>query len=578
MMKRWGWSAVALAMLLASCGGGGGGVQSGGSTSPGSGSGGSGGGGTGSTPPATNTTITNLVASQTFANDASTTLATLDTSAVTTTRASAAASTLTISYDAATKSYTVSEPGRSQTFAPADANPSGDTTFKKSNGSGNDYLTLVTTPFETSTANRYVGLGFWQRNQVSGTTQDTSFDLFTYGLDTPTGAVPRTGSATYAMDAFAFLNILGKAPVTLQGTGTFDVDFQTGTFAQNAFLSTFNVVTGRQVATGYLPLKTSGRLSSGDGSFTGDMSFQDPSDLRTAITGTAAGRFYGPGAEEVGVTFAGSNADGATLNGGYTGQRGTGPATQNLSVTNIVASQSFNVDVEGTSTSTAAIKLAPDGSVQYQPGSSLYEVANLTPADIVGGAANFTTYRQTVNGHLVTVALYKPAAGSGALTLTYASFGTWQQQGSTQFPNAVTDQVFAFGIATDPSLIAGRTGSASYSGIAYGSGQDAASGVHYDTSGTATVDINFSTQSFQTVLALKGVGSDGQARDFGTFSGGAALGFNKELSAGLVQNGNYAGSTVGRLYGPDGEEVAGSYYALVGQQLALRGIYAGKRQ
>lgn len=567
--------ALLLALPLTACGGGGGSIASPGSTAP---------------PPLVNTTITSLVASQTFANDAATTTAALDTGAGVTTSAAAARSTLTISYDAGSHSYTVSEPGRSQTFGPGDAAATpvaGETMYKKSANGTSDYLTLVTTPFEITTPNRYVGLGFWQRNQLSGTRQDTTFDLFTYGLDTPAAGVPRTGTARYAMDAFAFLNLPGKAPQTLQGTGTFDVDFKSGVFSQTALMSTFDVITGKPLVTGYLPLETNGTLSGSDGTFTGAMSFSGASGLNRPVTGTSNGRFYGPAGEELGATFAGSNADGATINGGYTGQLGSGGATQNLALTNVTVQQRLYANdsyelisttgMAGSGLSQSQVDLFPDGSISFRPRSSGEATATFGAAVAVAGPANFISYATTVEGHPVTLSVYKLGSSNGELALTYSSFGLWREDDTSPGPLYTYQYGFAFGIETAPSAVALRTGTAQYTGVAYATAVDAGTNQGYALSGTSSLNVDFGGQRFSGDLSLQGTQRDGTAtRDFGTFGFAGALASNA-LAAPLTQNGGNVGDISAHFYGPAAQEVAGAFGARVGQ-VSIAGAVAAKQR
>jgi hypothetical protein len=60
--------------------------------------------------------------------------------------------------------------GGAQTFALIDAvsnSAEGEAEYTKADGDTRDFLTLATKPNSGSTPNRYVGLGYWQRNFVS---------------------------------------------------------------------------------------------------------------------------------------------------------------------------------------------------------------------------------------------------------------------------------------------------------------------------------------------------------------------------------------------------------------------------
>mgnify|MGYP003353967586 CR=1 FL=1 len=72
--------------------------------------------------------------------------------------------------------------------------------YSKTSGTTTDRLTMLAANVAgyNSAAPQYSGLAYWQRYSVSGTGEATTFDIFTYGLDTPASAVPRTGQAAYA--------------------------------------------------------------------------------------------------------------------------------------------------------------------------------------------------------------------------------------------------------------------------------------------------------------------------------------------------------------------------------------------
>ena len=146
-------------------------------------------------PPApTNTSITDLKVSQTLTNDAATTNVGFNLISKTTISGRAAPEALTVRYDAPTNSYSVSSSAFSENFTPADRQPDrslGEALYRHASSGVTSYLTLVTTPYSGPTSNKYVGMGYLQRNAVSGDRQDTSFTTFDYGFETAASAVPR---------------------------------------------------------------------------------------------------------------------------------------------------------------------------------------------------------------------------------------------------------------------------------------------------------------------------------------------------------------------------------------------------
>src|SRR5690606_17083889 len=209
--------------------------------------------------------------------------------------------------------------------------------YEQRNADGVQLLTLVTTPYSGWVSNRYVGMGYWQRYSSADARQNDRFSTFVYGLDTPASAMPRTGTARYNIDVFGVTAAPGYEPVVYQGDGSFDVDFLGGEFAAHSYLQETALLTGQGVVGGGIEMAASGRLSSGDGSFSGHVTV---GSFNANTSGTISGRFFGPGSEEVGASFSTSNTDGASAVGSFTGQR-SGAAGVNLRMTEIATPQVF---------------------------------------------------------------------------------------------------------------------------------------------------------------------------------------------------------------------------------------------
>ena len=270
--------ALPLALLLAGCGGGGGLA----SAPP--------------PPPAptpapapTNASLETLTASQTFTNNAATHTATFDLATGTTVSGSSASAPLTIAYNTTGGTYTITTSGRSQTFATSDLTGSGQgqANFTKAGGAERDYLTLWA-PSYGGAGPRHAGLGLWQRNKTSGTIQDTTLDFFTYGIESPASAVPRTGTAAYSTEVFGVSTKPGAEPRAFTGIGNFDVDFRTGVFSSVNPVTETELLSGASVSGGGIQLILAGALSAGDGTFSGLASY---GGSNTSSQGTVSGRF-----------------------------------------------------------------------------------------------------------------------------------------------------------------------------------------------------------------------------------------------------------------------------------------------
>lgn len=407
--------------------------------------------------------------------------------------------------------------------------------------------------------------------------------------------MPRTGTAAYDIDIFAFSSFPGREPSVLLGAGTFNVDFSPGDFSASGYLEDRGLVTGGGSYGGGIELKSGGHITSGSGRFTGNVLIGTTAG---EIAGTLGGRFYGPQAQELGAQFNGTNSAGAALNGAFTGQRAADAAATNLTLTNMSGRQNFyapginlNVTTGASGTQVAAFPtsggLSRLDSQTYTVGPGpAFSTADYTAGDLTTASdPNFTAYRKTIDGHSALLELFKPGPANTQLALTYASFGRW----STVKPSgslSIDDKVFfAYGFETPARLLSARTGTARYNGVIIGAGAHAGNGNTYDVTGTSRIDVDFTNQSYSGALALQGNGTNGTASaDFGSYL------FNSKLANYVVETlselttlGLSAGELRTRFYGPDGEELAGSFSVKVpvgraGAGTTVAGAMAARRQ
>jgi hypothetical protein len=570
------------------------------------GCGGSGGTGIASTPtptpaptptptPASNGTITNLVSSQVFATDASTTNVPIDLASGTTGSASASGQTISVAYDASARSYTVTAPGRSASFLPADIQSAvnGETRYAHVGNNPHDYLTIVTTPYTGSTSNRYVAMGYWQRNDTTGSTQSTNFDAFTFGLET--AAPPRTGSASWKTDVFGLYTVPGLTPRTIQGSGDFTVDFAKALFTTTTFVTQYDFLTGASLSGGGVSVVAQGAIGSGN-SFAGNLAYGGSSG---AVSGTINGRFYGPNAEEIGAAFHADNAAGATLNGALTGQRKTTTTPTNFTLDSITSDQLFysiwgTLDQAVSASGTGFNAQSPlygqttfkaDGSFTISPPVSNMPSLTFTAADrLPNSRANFVSYQKDVNGSPVRVDLYRPDGSGQAIALTYAGFGRWARTAPDGSVTRTINGYFSYGFVTPRDLLARRTGSGSYDGVAYGTG-GADNGARYDIGGTSHFDVDFSNQRYSGSLTLDATPeAGGAAAALGAWQFSANMSYGLLVNAPLSNGGpsNPGNNISPQFYGPDGEEIAAPFSIVTGasingQNLTIAGVAAAKR-
>jgi hypothetical protein len=554
---------LAACIALSACGGGGGGVN----VAP--------------APPAapaptpTNTTLTDLKASQSFTNDASANTLTFDLTTNTTITGKNTPGTLTISYNVVNNSYSVASGGRSQTFLTSDVetNSPAEVRYRKIEGAQRDTLTLVKIPYTDKSPTQYVGLGYWQRNTLAGNLQDTEFSTFTYGLETPTAAVPRTGTAAFKIDVFGLASTPGFEPRQFQGSGVFSTDFAAGVFSAFSDHTETGLVTGDGVVGGGIGLTSAGTLSSGGG-FSGNILY---GGTNGSIAGSLVGRFYGPTGQELGASFAGSNASGASVTGAFTGARDVTAQVANLTLTNLTSSQLFYapfalltktvIDGQtGFNTSTygtiGQLNRQNTETFTYGPGLSNLPGGQFTINDkVVSTDPNFISYRKAFNDNEVVLELYKPGSGNTELALTYTSLGRWSNSSNSGVVTENNQVYLTFGLDTPAGLLSAKTGAGQYNGVVYGAGANRQTAATYDVKGTSRFNVDFTTQSYFGALALTGTGTNGTPSiDFGSYDFAGNLSrFTAETTAALARLGVNAGEITTRFYGPDGDEISGTF-------------------
>lgn len=208
---------------------------------------------------------------------------------------------LGVSYDASTKSYTVSNASAAQqTFRNSDRAATSNatvTTFQKDTGTSSDTLVL----FNAGAGNpklalTYTSYGAWQHidQTASGVKVRTVF--YNYGIKTQSGDMPRVGSATYQTQIDGqFADASGAYALAGQSTLMADFGGATVNFSMTPELQ--NVITGqlRQLPT----LTGSGAIDFANAAFDARRDRAGSSDYAITMFGS----FYGPQASEVGAAF-----------------------------------------------------------------------------------------------------------------------------------------------------------------------------------------------------------------------------------------------------------------------------------
>lgn len=304
-------SLVAIELLLAGCGGGSGGGGGPVSTPAPPASGGSGGGTP--TPTPTNDDLLTPLASETFTAIAARGSGSYPTNGSSGSTQSGGAS-VSISYDANSRSYTVNAGGTRQTFDQGDveqqATDSQITTYLIQNGNTSESLVLTKPGTSGNLTYRYVGAGVWQRTTESSSSISATVNAFVYGMRTPTSGVPTTGSANYGVNMIG-IYATPRAPQALNGFGDLSIDFGTGGLTGSGIASGFDVVYGETTDYSW---QANADISS-NGSFSGSLSIG-------SVNAALNGAMFGPEAEEIGAAFSGS-AGGNSVVGALIGREGT---------------------------------------------------------------------------------------------------------------------------------------------------------------------------------------------------------------------------------------------------------------
>ena len=353
---------------------------------------------------------------------------------------------------------------------------------------------------------QYVGAGYYQRTTQTSSTISATIDAFVYGVPTPDATVRRTGAARYDVDILGVYAFTDQ-PVSMRGTGTLDIDFETFRIITNGSYTEVSTTTGLQTGTG--GFQGTATLSSTANSFSGPV-------LVGSINATMNGLLFGPNSQEVGATIAGTDplngiAVVATLLGRKSAEL-TSSAT-NTNLVNLTKSTSFISNSAGarfaldSGGAYAGTTFRGNSNISYNADTQTYTVSSTTPsftsgpgsysqsfapadADASQTDGQFRAFTKTANGETSTLKLYKPAGSNSDIQLTHTGLGVLK----TSKTGERTETWFIYGLPGNAGgTYAAATGSATYSGKVFGTAQGSlASGGVGSLSGTATLSVNFS--------------------------------------------------------------------------------------
>lgn len=180
--------------------------------------------------------------------------------------------------------------------------------------------TFVMTPSVSTVGWDYQTFGVWITGYNAG--QGTA-GAFSGGTGTAPAMIPTGGTATYNGLAGGIYVAAGGNAYTTQAAMTANVDFAVRSIS---FSSGAPVLVGLFDGIQSMPVNSlamTGALgySAGSNTFSGTVSTNSNLSGTGTMTGTAAGKFFGPTAQELGGTYAVTDGNGAHMIGGFGGKR-----------------------------------------------------------------------------------------------------------------------------------------------------------------------------------------------------------------------------------------------------------------
>lgn len=408
------------------------------------------------------------------------------------------------------------------------------------------------------------------------------FDDVVFGVATPSSAMPRTGQAGYAVTLTGSVAATGATSIrTIAGSGAIIANFSSSSLTtQGTLYDYFSGITPAGIGT----FSGSGTISAMDSSLSGTLNFSGLGPY----SGAWQGRFYGPAAEEVGTVFSLDGASGSVATGVLYGARDAAVLASRTPLTSLTVA----TDLFGTTAQTYIEPLNGqqqsfiDGkvTVSYDPASGTYVLASQSGSPIVGGSvpqnltitaadkvagssnASYTRYHNpSVDGQLLN-----HGSGNPTLALTYTSLADLTTTTNRSGLAVTTQYLTAFGVQT-PNGDMPRSGTANYSGILVGRGNQVGFSNDAVLSGTSAMAINFATGSGTASLNINATDKLSSAQmAIGTFtftggnnaiSPGARNGFtfNPATYSNLPAGGAVSGQFSGAFYGPAAEEFGGAF-------------------
>jgi hypothetical protein len=465
----------------------------------------------------------------------------------------------------------------------------------------------------------YAGGIVTRRSEVTASGQAEGAGAYTYGFQSPTSAIPASGTATYLVELQGAL--AGSSGVSAtEGGGRLQIDYAAGTVSGSGNIWT-KVPLPHPGAAPYdfkdaRTWHTQATLSSGTNGITGGFALDDMSHLSN---GSINGRFYGPNLEELGATWKWTDSsNGDSFLGTMLGRDRNG----------VLPSNPLNALASDESFATEAVQY----DYIYKPGSGEYlgDVSDLgarslgfqyfafnqtfgffpsvgtikldptmksAASDSIFDVYNFKVQPSALGPERpLEVRMLRPEASNPKIALTYTSFVQWNAgpgvpAGSLAGAD-VTEGLIAFGRATLRGAMP-LSGSARYDGLIEGfTSVPKGSGTQspYLIEGTLSMNYNFETANFAgSMMPLATDRISGKQYDLGAYGfSGLSLPGATTFQGNFTRNfaipglGSSNQNIFGEFTGPKAEEFFGSWRAgmldpVNGDILPMQGIAVAKQ-
>jgi hypothetical protein len=199
------------------------------------------------------------------------------------------------------------------------------------------------------------------------------------------------------------------------------------------------------------------------------------------------------------------------------------------------------------------------GTYTLRDTSSLSLKSSFTTADIDAGASNatFTVYDKSSGSNVETFRKLNNSGANPLIVLSYVTYGQWRRSATSGSTTTVNDTYVVWGskTATTPT-----TGAGTYSTVLDGTFANK-SGV-YAVTGTGNFTANFGSGTISYDATASGAregGGPGIA--FGTMTGSGSIAYKGAgfTGTGGVNGSGYSLDVAGNFYGPNAEEIGGTF-------------------